>query len=287
MAAKGGAGMIVRDPLALGVSVTGFVLFWSLMAFLKADPLVLPGPMTVGLRIFEELTAGRMVEHVAMTLQRVAAAFAIAMLAGGVIGLALGLHRRLDAFADAWVVIFLNLPALVLIVLCYLWIGLNEIAAVTAVALNKAAMVIVTVREGARTFDPALNDMARIFRLTRSQRFAHVMLPQLAPFIAAAARNGLAMIWKVVLVVEFLGRSNGVGYKIHLDFQMFDTTGVLAYAISFVAIMLLIEYVAIQPIERRANQWRGTDRTDVRAQKPVGRHDFSAKPVTATTTTRG
>ena len=62
--------------------------------------------------------------------------------------------------------VFLNLPALVLIVLCYLWIGLNETAAIIAVALNKIPIVTAMVREGARALDPALDAMARVFRMS-------------------------------------------------------------------------------------------------------------------------
>ena len=61
--------------------------------------------------------------------------------------------------------------------------------------------------------------MAQVFRMPRLSRLRHVILPQLAPFIVAAARSGIAVIWKIVLVVEFLGRSEGVGFQIHLYFQ--------------------------------------------------------------------
>ena len=44
-------------------------------------------------------------------------------------------------------------------------------------------------------------------------------LPQLAPFWAAAARSGLALVWKIVLVVEALGgHPTGVGHQIHTAF---------------------------------------------------------------------
>ena len=59
-----------------------------------------------------------------------------------------------------------------------------------------------------------------------------------------------------MLVVEFLGRSNGVGFQIHLYFQLFETGYVMAYALSFVAVMLALEYGLIQPWERSANRWR-------------------------------
>jgi NitT/TauT family transport system permease protein len=157
---------------------------------------------------------------------------------------------------DPVLVVFLNLPALVTIVLCYLWIGLGEAAAITAVALNKIPMVATMMREGARVLDPVLTDMARVFDMSRVSRLRHIVLPQLAPYFAGAARAGLALIWKIVLVVEFLGRSNGIGFKIHLYFQLFDVAMVLAYSLSFVAVMLVIEKLILQPIERRASDWR-------------------------------
>ena len=63
-------------------------------------------------------------------------------------------------------------------------------------------------------------------------------------------------IWKIVLVVEFLGRSNGVGFKIHLLFSSFDVAGVLAWALAFVGVMLAIDLFVLRPWERRANRWR-------------------------------
>ena len=149
-----------------------------------------------------------------------------------------------------------TVPALVVIVLCYLWIGLNEVAAITAVALNKTAMVAVSIREGVQALDPKLRDMARVFRMSRGAQLRHVIIPQLWPYIASSIRNGLAIIWKIVLVVEFLGRSNGIGFQIHLYFQLFETGYVLAYALSFVAFMLLIEFTVLRALESRATRWR-------------------------------
>ena len=246
----------LHDPAIALLSVVGFILFWLVLAWAKADPKILPTPMVVATEIWSEAANGDLAKHVGATLFRVSVAFGLAMVIGGIIGTLLGRMPRLDRWLDPWIVIFLNIPALVIIVLCYLWIGLNEIAAITAVTLNKAAMVLVTMREGSRVIDPRLDDMAQVFRMPRVVWLRHVLLPQLSPFLATAARNGLSVIWKVVLVVEFLGRSNGVGFQIHLRFQLFDIPGVMAYAISFVGVMLVIDYAMIQPLERRATQWR-------------------------------
>jgi NitT/TauT family transport system permease protein len=247
-----------RNPVIFGASMLALLAAWMALAALRGDPSTLPGPQAVASILWTEATTGRLWLHLGATLARVAAGFVIAMTLGSALGLALGRSARLNEFAEPWVVVMLNLPALVVIVLCYLWIGLTEAAAVTAVALNKTPMVLVSLREGVRAMDPAVDEMARVFRMGWWARMRHVVAPQLAPWFAASARNGLAVIWKIVLVIEFLGRSNGVGFQIHLYFQLFDIGHVLAYALSFVAVMLVIDFGLIQPWERRAAAWRRT-----------------------------
>jgi NitT/TauT family transport system permease protein len=203
-----------------------------------------------------EAASGDLVFNLAMTLWRVAAAFVLAIAIGSAIGIALGLDRRADRLFDPWVILFLNLPALVVIVLAYIWFGLNEAAAIGAVAVNKIPNVVVTLREGARALDSGLDEMARVYRFPFRRRLVHVILPQLQPFLAAAMRSGVALIWKVVLVVELLGRPNGVGFQIHLAFQMFDVATILAYALAFVAVMIAVEVLLVRPYERHAARWR-------------------------------
>jgi NitT/TauT family transport system permease protein len=194
--------------------------------------------------------------HIAVTLARVAASFALAMVIGVAIGVAMGRRPRLDRFFDGWLVLFLNVPALVTIVLCYIWFGLIETAAILAVALNKIPNVIVTLREGARALNRDYLEMAEVFRLGRGRTLRHIVLPELYPFIVAAARSGLALTWKIVLVVELLGRSNGVGFQMYVMFNSFDVAGILAYTIAFVAVIQIIELALLRPIEQRANRWR-------------------------------
>ncbi|WP_146346691.1 ABC transporter permease [Falsiphaeobacter marinintestinus] len=237
-------------------SILGLLTLWVVAAFLTDDAQVLPQPWGLFAPLQQEVASGELFRHLGATLLRVIWAFALAMGIGVTLGLAMGRSERLNAWLDPWLVIFLNLPALVLIVLCYLWIGLTEAAAIIAVTLNKIPNVAVVVREGARACDPALDALSQVYRMPWRTRMRHVLFPQLAPYIAAAARSGVAVIWKIVLVVEFLGRSSGVGFQIHLYFQLFDVAMVLVYALSFICVMLLVEWVILQPVERHVSKWR-------------------------------
>jgi NitT/TauT family transport system permease protein len=241
--------------LTTAASLLALGLLWSLAAAAWPSR-ALPPPGQVWRVLVEEAANGELVFHLGATLGRVAAAYVVAMVIGSTIGILLGTHRRADSLFNAWVVLFLNIPALVVIVLAYIWFGLNEAAAIGAVAVNKIPNVIVTVREGARALDPRYAELAAVYRFSRLDRFRHVLLPQLQPYFAATSRSGIALIWKIVLVVELLGRSNGVGFQIYLYFQLFDVAAILAYTLAFVAVMLLVELLLVQPIERHAARWR-------------------------------
>jgi NitT/TauT family transport system permease protein len=217
---------------------------------------LLPDPATVFEAILAEARSGALFLHLGATLARVFLAFTLAMALGTALGLLMGRSRLADRLGDTWLLILLNLPALVVIVLAYIWAGLTEVAAIAAVAINKLPNAAVTVREGARALDPGLDEMARVFGMTRWKSFRHVVLPQLAPYLAAAARSGLSLVWKIVLVVELLGRPNGVGFEIGIAFQLFDVTRILAYALSFTAVVLIIETFLVQPFERHTARWR-------------------------------
>ncbi|MFH5775307.1 ABC transporter permease [Paracoccus sp. NGMCC 1.201697] len=238
------------------MSILAMLLLWTVASQLTDRPQTLPAPWQVAARIGHLAATGELWFNAGMTLMRVAASFALAMAIGLALGLLMGRSRRVDDWLNPGIIILLNVPALVVIVLSYIWVGLNETAAILAVALNKIPVVTVMIREGARALRPDLDEMASAFRMAPAARLRHVVLPQLAPQIAAAARAGISLIWKIVLVVEFLGRSNGVGFKIHLLFSSFDVTGVLAWALTFVAIMLAIDLFILRPWERRVNRWR-------------------------------
>ncbi|MFZ2725703.1 MAG: ABC transporter permease [Methylococcaceae bacterium] len=237
------------------LSLLSFLLLWQGLAdYINNN--TLPTPEIVAKVFWQSCLSGQLPYHLGVTLRRLIISFSISMLLGCAIGIALGLNKKLNSFFDQWLVIFLNIPALVTIILCYVWFGLIESAAITAVVINKLPNVIVTLREGTRALDTELLAMAKCYGFNRYKTLKHVILPQLHPFLMSATRSGLALIWKIILVVELLGRSDGMGYQLHLFFQLFDIASILAYTIAFVSVIQLIEYAILKPLDRQALRWR-------------------------------
>ena len=230
-------------------------LLWQLLA-MQLHSRALPTPLAVLAVLGDAVTAGDLPYHLGKTLLRVGISFVLAMLLGVALGILMGHSRRWDRLLDSLLILGLNIPALVTTILCYIWFGLSESAAIAAVVLNKIPLVAINLREGARAVDASLLEVAQVYRLGQSERFFKVYLPQLYPYLFGAARNGLALIWKIVLVVELLGRSDGVGFQIGSFFHFFDISSILAYTLAFAAVIFLLEALLLRPLENRLNRWR-------------------------------
>jgi len=243
---------------ATTISLVVLVITWGITSHLAQSD-AFPGPVAVGQKILQEGANGELWIHLGATFGRVLVAFGLAWAVGIAIGVALGRSDTLDRWFWPWVNTFLNMPALVIIVICYLGLGMTEWAAVLAVVINKAPLIATNVRDGVRQFETRYDEFASIYRLSWIQRVRLIWIPQLEPFLFTALRTGLSLTWKIILVVELLGRSSGIVFQVHLYFQLFEVDMILAYALSFMIAMQLIEWVAVRPLEQRVQQWRKDD----------------------------
>ncbi|MFZ9686281.1 MAG: ABC transporter permease [Gemmobacter sp.] len=241
------------------MSLPLLIVFWHLGAALVASRF-LPGPMEVLGHIGHLARNQHLIADFGRTLGRAAMAFVAAMIIGTLLGFALGRSRIADRLFGGWVVVGMNLPAIVVAIICYIWLGLSEFALVLAVVINKTPLVTTTVREGVRNFLADYDELAEAFRMPLLRRVRLVLLPQLLPFLMAAARTGLSLIWKIVLVFEVLGSDGGVGFRIGIFYQFFDMKGILAYTSVFILVVLAIEHGALRPLERSILRWRPDQR---------------------------
>ena len=122
------------------LSLAAFLLFWEILALLIQHK-HLPPPTEVAAAMAHEFVNGELAFNISITLARVAAAFVIAMFIGSAFGILLGRFKTADRVFDSWVILFLNLPALVIIILCYVTFGIlftaTAVIAATSVRPNQ------------------------------------------------------------------------------------------------------------------------------------------------------
>lgn len=217
---------------------------------------LLPGPLATLAFIGDEYHRGSLLLNLWATGRRVLIAFGVGMGVGVAFGAAMGLSRRLDRLLEGWLVAGLTIPRIVLFVVAYLLLGLSDSAAIGALIITIAPAIVVQLREGTRALDVKLLEMARAFRRPRLQVWTRVILPQLMPYVVGTARASLSLAWKMVVLAELLGRTDGVGYMISFYFQMFNMKGVLAYGVVMMLVLGSIDLALLGTWQRRVFRWR-------------------------------
>ena len=141
-------------------------------------------------------------------------------------------------------------------IICLLWFGLNDLAAIVAIGTAAFPAVAINIWQGIKGIDTQLVSMGKAFRLGRVTLLWKIIFPQLVPHILAAMRYALGICWKICTTVELIGMSNGVGYMLNYWFGLFSMTQVFAWTLLFLLVMFAIEFLLFKPLEKRLTRWR-------------------------------
>jgi len=236
-------------------SIVALVLVWWLVS-LVFPPTLVPKPWETFGEVATIVSTGHFFAEMGSTLRRVLVGFGIAMVVSIPLGILMGTLRSLESFFEPPVILGLTMPGLIWAVLMIMFFGLTETSAYAAVAVTICPMLAISIWQGTKSIDKDLIDMSKAFHASPWSKVVDVILPQLISHILAAIRYGLGLAWKVVVVVEMFGLSNGVGYQVVRGFNVFSMKAVLAWAITFLVVMIVIEFGIIGWLERTVTRWR-------------------------------
>ena len=238
-------------PLFAVLSVLG--IWWALYTIY---PRLLPSPLSTLREAVRLVSDGTFFFHMYQSLRRVFVGAVFAMLLSVGVGIYMGTVVMGERFFQPLVVLGLTIPGLMWALIAVMLFGINEWSPYFAVTVTIFPMLVINIWAGVKSLDKELMDMSHVFHFTKWMKISQVILPQLVPNIFAATRYGLGLAWKVVVVVEMFGTSNGVGYQVMKSYQVFNMEGVIAWTLTFVAAMIVLEYGIINLAERRLTAWR-------------------------------
>lgn len=236
------------------LSILLCIITWQLLSLMINSELF-PSFVDIVKNLFEQILHKDLIFHLLITLKRVFISFFIAMFMGIIIGIWMGIFSKNNSISNIFLIVGLNIPAIVTIMICYIWFGLSDFAAILAVVINKVPIIVVNIKEGVKAVDKKYMDLVKIYNIDKKDVLKKIYLPQIYPYIMATTRLTISLIWKIVLVVELLGRSDGVGFKISMFFQNFDITSILSYTFAFIFIVMFVEML-LNSIDKRLTKWR-------------------------------
>ncbi|WP_444813133.1 ABC transporter permease [Variovorax saccharolyticus] len=232
------------------------LLLWYLGArFEWIAPQVLPSPAAVWSTLLDLFDTGEIWGHLRVSLVRVFAGFAVGLVAGGALGVAMGLWPTFKDYVYPLFKAFSQIPVLGWLPLLMLLVGIDE--ALKVILIAKAALVPVALNtlKGIEGVPTRYIEVARVLRFTRWQLLTQVVFPSAFAPIWNGVRYGFTHAWLALVVVELLASSEGIGFLIVYGRQLFQLDVVLASVVVVGAVGFALDR-ALKLIETRLTRWR-------------------------------
>ena len=246
-----------RAILYVALPLAVIVLWQGLFQLGLIRPILLPPPTKVAAAFWELASSGDLFRHVGISLLRVLEGFGIAAAAGLLLGLGIGLSRRIDRATDLFIQLAKPIPPIAWIPLAILWFGIGEAAKVYIIFLGAFFPILVSTIDGIRQTDHRFVELARILEVPRRRFIARVVLPGALPAIMTGLRVGIMVAWMCVVASELIAASSGIGYLIMDARQLSQTDVVLVGMITIGAMGKLLDSV-LKAMERRLITWKTT-----------------------------
>ena len=222
---------------------------------LRARTNILPGPLEVFPIFFAELP-GDLGGHFLVSLWRVLASMAVAVLLAVPAGLVMGQSRFMNRLFSPLVYLTYPVPKVVLVPVVVLFFGVGDLSKILVITLILFFQILVLVRDAAAGLRSELINSVRSLGAGRRALFFYVYLPASLPAVLTALRVSVGIAVAVLYVAELYATRQGLGYYIFLQGSTLFNYPAMYAGIVAMALLGLGLYFSIDWLERRLSPWR-------------------------------
>ncbi len=243
------------------VTIVAVLALWWLITYLGLiKPLFLPRPLAIW-NAFQQSVAGiidnnTLWVHIGWSLVRVMSAFALAVLFGIPVGLAMGVSRVARGLFDPIIEFYRPLPPLAYLPLMIIWFGIGEESKILLIFLACFAPVALAARAGVRSVNPEQLNAARSMGASRTQILRFVILPTALPEILVGLRIGMGVGWTTLVAAEMVAANAGLGQMV-LNASNFLRTDVVIMGIIVIGFFAFLFEIAMRRLEAWLVPWKG------------------------------
>lgn len=232
-----------RPLLGLVLPVMAAALWELVVRGGWASGRLVPPPSVIFNTFMELAQSGELQRHVAVTFLRVAAGFAIGVVAGTLGGAITGYSALLRRLLDPTLQALRAIPSIAWVPLFVLWFGIFESSKITLIAVGVFFPVYLGVMGAIMSVDRKLVEVGRAFRLSDAAMVRRILLPAVLPAYVLSLRSGLGLGWMFVVAAELLGASEGLGYLLIDGQQLGKPAQIVAAIVAFAIIGKFTDWV--------------------------------------------
>ena len=249
------AGRSPRLSLLLSLGTLAIVLLLWQWGAQRYPPVILPVPGAVFGAVRSLLGQARLWEAIAATTFHVVTGFALALVIGGLLGLAAGRQLWVQPMLAPIAVALLGTPPIAWLVLTMVWFGLGHANSIFTVAVTAGPMVFAGVADAVITLDPDLVEVAQVYQLQGKARFQSLYWPHLVSRLLPVLVAGLGLAWRVAIMSEVLATPVGIGAELNTARANLDTAEVMAWIVITITLVLASDTL-LRRLQGRLLPWQ-------------------------------
>jgi NitT/TauT family transport system permease protein len=232
------------------------LLLWEALVRARLlDHRFFPAPSELFGTLISLITSGVLLQHVAISLTRISAGFALGAAAGLILGLLMGISRLIRAAIKPLVGVIYPIPKIAILPLVMLIFGLGERSKYVIVAIGVFFLVLLNTMAGVMTIDRIYLDVGKNFGARRLEVLRTIALPGALPLIMTGLRLGWGTALLIIVAAEFVAAKAGIGYLIWNSWQTFAVEEMYVGLLTISGLGLL-SFVLLDWIERRLLPWK-------------------------------
>ena len=247
----------VLHPALLGLLLPLLTaLVWELAArqgWVQAR--LVPPPSKVAATLAELWASGELARHLAATLWRVAAGFALGLVLATALGAFTGFSTRARQILDPTLQALRSIPSIAWVPLFILWFGIFEASKVALIATGAFFPIYLSLMAGIHAVDRKLVEVGRVYQLGPWSLIRRILVPAALPAWLVGVRSGLGLAWMFVIAAELMGASEGLGYLL-LDGQMVGNAAQILGALVLFALLGKLTDSLVVLLTRRLVRWQ-------------------------------
>jgi NitT/TauT family transport system permease protein len=236
-------------------SIFLFIAAWDVGNQIYGD-MILPSPIETFQTLATLFKDQDFTQSLMITLRRAMIGFGISLVVGTALGLLAGFFVTASIVSRPIVTILMGMPPIAWIVLAMIWFGMGDATVEFTVIVASLPIVFVGALQGTRTLEDKFEEMADIFKVPPLMKFFDIYLPHIFSYVFPAWVSALGMAWKIVVMAELLATSDGLGADLAMARSQLDTATALAIVVAMVGLLMVAEYIFLEPIKREVEKWR-------------------------------
>ena len=231
----------------------GFFLIWEVgCRVLNVPAFILPAP-SAAIAALIQYRDGIWI-NASHTMITTLLGFALAVIFGGALGVAIGGSPLLYRALNPLLIGFNSIPKVATVPILVLWFGIGTVPAVLTAFLVAFFPITVNVATGIVSMEPELRDVLRSLGANRMDILLRVGLPRSMPYFFASLKIAITLAFVGAVISETVASNVGIGYLMMSASATFRVPLVFA-ALLVIAAMGIVMYSVAALLEWRYAGW--------------------------------